>query len=121
MYEHMVSTSSTFSDIVDPSRVVVGGFSYGAATAALSGAKHPKRYAAAILMDGWFNLDLKSISSCESNEQLAFPALAHERGIECPCFFIGSDQFAHYKHLKRRTDHLVARGAHPATESHVLP
>ncbi len=120
MYEYMVSKSEHFSSIIDSKRVVVGGFSYGAATAALSAATHRDRYAACILMDGWFNLDLKSIASCESDEQLPFPEKAHADGIDCPCFFIGSDEFAHYTHLKKRTDSLIAKCSHPQTESHVL-
>ena len=39
-------------DIIDPLRVIVGGFSYGAATAALSSTKNPDHYTAAVLLDG---------------------------------------------------------------------
>ena len=116
----MVSESNVFASRVDRTRVVVGGFSYGAATAALSAAKHRDRYAAAVLMDGWFNIDLKSIESCESDEQLPFPQLAHEKGISCPCFFIGSAEFRGYKHLNLRTRSLISKCAHPQTESHVI-
>ena len=49
---HSPSFPSDLAHIVDPHRVVVAGFSYGAATAALSVAKRPGQYQACILLDG---------------------------------------------------------------------
>eukprot|EP00035_Acanthoeca_spectabilis_P026049 m.461072 g.461072 ORF g.461072 m.461072 type:complete len:387 (+) comp22200_c0_seq1:158-1318(+) len=106
---------------IENKRVVIGGFSYGAATAALAVAKHPERYAAAILLDGWFNIDLKSIKSCSSDEQVAFPPLAHERGLgSVPALFVGSSEFAGYRAMHKATEEL-SRKCGPGTETHVLP
>ena len=85
---------------MDASRVLVGGFSYGAATAALVAARaEPGTFCGAMLLDGWFNIDLASISSCPDNDQYAFPALAHKVGLgggATPGLFVGSAQFAGY-------------------------
>jgi pimeloyl-ACP methyl ester carboxylesterase len=74
--------------------MIVGGFSYGAATAALSATKNPDDYIAAVLLDGWFNVDLASIEGCPSDEQVAFPPLSHEKGVPVPALFVGSSEFA---------------------------
>jgi hypothetical protein len=106
---------------VDPGTVVAGGFSYGAATAALAVAKAPHRFAAAMLLDGWFNVDLKSIKGCTSNEQVAFPPLAHVKGLGAvPALFVGSAEFAGYTALHAATVRL-SQMAGPGTEVHTIP
>ena len=77
-------------DSIDLSQVFVAGFSYGAATAALSVSKHPTTYRACILLDGWFHIDVPSRGA-----SFAFPAAAHQPGaLRVPALFIGSEQFA---------------------------
>jgi len=101
-------------DTIDASNIVVAGFSYGAATAALSVAKHPSDYTACMLLDGWFFIELSGV-------KFDFPAEAHEKGLSIPALFIGSEQFANYTGLAEATNRLAAHNSHPkGSVSHVL-
>ena len=71
-------------------------------------------------MDGWYNVDLAEIRTCPSNEQVPFPPYEHERGLEPPALFIGSEMFAGFKHLNRRSIELQ-RKCHGGAEVHVFP
>lgn len=93
-------------DHIDPSNIVVAGFSYGAATAALSVAKHPTDYKACMLLDGWFFIEL-------TGHMFEFPAEAHEIGLSVPALFLGSEQFANYTKLAEATSRLAAHNSHP--------
>tara|TARA_R110002050_G_scaffold192399_1_gene327344 strand:+ start:445 stop:987 length:543 start_codon:yes stop_codon:yes gene_type:complete len=95
-----------YRDCIDLSKVGVAGFSYGATTAALSAATHPDRYKAAVLLDGWFSMDLASIDNCAVKEVVDFPIQAFEKGIHCPALFLGSEEFDHYTHMRQATDRL---------------
>jgi len=92
----------------------VGGFSYGAATAALTATKNPALYAGAILHDGWFHIDLSKSSGFESD----FPSEAHANGIPVPCLFLGSTHFKNIEKLSRATKRLQDKSS---AEVHVLP
>ena len=108
-------------DAVDFDKTVLGGFSYGAATTALVAARTGGAGVRGVfLLDGWYNVDLAEIRTCPSNEQLPFPPLAHERGLEPPALFIGSEMFAGFKHLNRRTLELQ-RKCRGGAEVHVFP
>jgi hypothetical protein len=75
------SFSSTLRDIVDSSRIIAAGFSYGAATASLEVVTHPNDYTMCILLDGWFHIDV--------GDGFDFPKETHEKGMLSPrnrCF-----------------------------------
>ena len=99
------------------------GYSYGAATAALSAAKRPAAYRAVALLDGWFHIDLRAIKACPSDEQLDFPAGAFG-GFPAPALFLGSAQFAAMAGMADATRRLMAGaggGAGADGRSAVLP
>jgi hypothetical protein len=70
------SFSSTLRDIVDSSRIIAAGFSYGAATASLEVVTHPNDYTMCILLDGWFHIDV--------GDGFDFPKETHEKGMLSP-------------------------------------
>jgi dienelactone hydrolase len=90
---------------VDSARVVVAGFSYGAATAALMAAKFSNDFVACILLDGWFYIDVSKSAGVE----FVFPAEAHALGIQIPCLFLNSEQFDNMEKLKKATAELSAK------------
>ena len=97
------SFPSAIRSIIDDSKVYVGGFSYGAATAALSLVKRPKAYNAAILLDGWFHIDI--------GKGFDFPPTVHAPESmpilhSCPSLFIGSEHFAQISKLNDATKKL---------------
>ncbi|KAJ1486020.1 Alpha/Beta hydrolase protein, partial [Baffinella frigidus] len=64
--EIILSLSNTrgsfLAGLVDPSKVVVGGFSFGAATAGLVAATaSPGLYKAVVLIDGWWHIELPKL------------------------------------------------------------
>ena len=106
---------------MDPERVVLGGFSYGAATMSLVAADSTDAdYRGVVLLDGWFNIDLRWVKSAKSDEQIAFPPLAHTKGLGPPALFVGSETFANMDNMARRTRELqsLCRGG---IEAHVVP
>eukprot|EP00621_Florenciella_sp_RCC1693_P000243 CAMPEP_0182554990 /NCGR_PEP_ID=MMETSP1323-20130603/50262_1 /TAXON_ID=236787 /ORGANISM="Florenciella parvula, Strain RCC1693" /LENGTH=414 /DNA_ID=CAMNT_0024766717 /DNA_START=210 /DNA_END=1454 /DNA_ORIENTATION=- len=97
------------SNVLDPNKVVAGGFSFGAATAGLAAStdeagKPCAKYCAAVLIDGWWHIALK-----KAKVNVDLPRQAHERGIAIPSLFIGSDEFQGYADLKDGTDRLQAK------------
>eukprot|EP00667_Euglena_gracilis_P013391 EG_transcript_13826 len=70
--------------MIDPSRVLVAGFSYGATTAALSVVLHPTEYLACLLLDGWYHLELEAREL--KGRAFDFPKEVHERedGLPLP-------------------------------------
>jgi predicted esterase len=91
-------------NIIDDKVVIVGGFSYGAATAALSITKRKGAYTAALLLDGWFYIDL--------GEGMVFPTEVHTQGLDIPTIFIGSEHFANWKTCANATAELVKKNSH---------
>lgn len=103
--------------LVDPARVFVGGFSYGAATAALTVTRHPNAYQGCVLLDGWFSIDLSAYPGW-GDEKFDFPPEAHssERGLPVPCCFIGSEHFQRWDHVASATQRLARKSGAPVTE-----
>ena len=62
--------------LIDPASIAVGGFSFGATTAALAAAADGagSRYRCAILWDGWFRLDLPRLGIAADMPTQAFSA-----------------------------------------------
>lgn len=100
--------------IIDPVKVVVAGFSFGAATAGLAAALNPKAFAAAILVDGWWHIELKKLGV---NQDL--PLQVHSEGISIPALFIGSAEFEGYAALRDATRRVQAKAS--VSEVHILP
>jgi len=97
----------------DETRVAVGGFSFGGATAALVAATMPEHYKCAVLWDGWFHIVLDSIQLYRDLPQQAF-----ERGFSIPVCFIGSGQFAAMDKLADATKRIQAT-CRAGMEAHV--
>jgi hypothetical protein len=140
---HDPSFSPMLQALIDPSQVFAAGFSYGAATASLEVVTHPKDYAACILLDGWFHIEVgegfdfpKEVHDTGTQQYvmsrlfctsivcvwfswdllIAFP---FEIGISIPTLFIGSSQFADRPGLAKATENLAAYH-HCKSTSHVL-
>lgn len=112
--QYILQQSSPIRDIIDEKVVIVGGFSYGAATACLSVAKRKGVFVACYLLDGWFYIDLGGGTT--------FPAEAHEKGLDVPALFIGSEHFANWKSCASATAELSKKNSHPCGSScHVIP
>lgn len=105
--------SADVRSVIDDTSVIVGGFSYGAATATLSVTKRPNTYTACLLLDGWFYIDL--------GEGFKFPEPAHAKGLDIPALFIGSEQFANWDGIAKATAELAMSNTHSAGSiTHVL-
>lgn len=105
---------ATLRNIIDDTKVVAAGFSYGAATAAMSVVNHPSEYACCILLDGWFRIDLQ-------NHSFDFPEEVHTKGLSLPAMFIGSEQFKKWTTCSDATNKLAASNTYPTGSiSHVL-
>ena len=80
--------------LVDPQRVTMMGFSYGAATAALESVTNPNAYNKAVFWDGWFSIDFSTFRNPPKGRQkFRFPRQAHDRGLSHASLFIGSVAF----------------------------
>mmetsp|Transcript_67391 Transcript_67391/g.115761 ORF Transcript_67391/g.115761 Transcript_67391/m.115761 type:complete len:424 (-) Transcript_67391:105-1376(-) len=115
--------------LLDPAKVVVGGFSFGAATAGLCAATNNEssgvdsggngkksKWAAAVLLDGWWHVELKN-----KGVNLDQPKQVHEGpGLAIPCLFVGSAEFEGYAALNNATKRVQAKCQVPC-EVHVLP
>ena len=110
----LVLASQDLGKIIDPKRVVAGGFSFGAATAGLVAAT-TKNYCAAVLIDGWWHIELTK--KAKVNQDL--PTQVHSRGIAVPTLFVGSTEFSELNALNRATKNVQAKC--PTKEIHVLP
>jgi len=104
--------------LIDQNQVFAMGFSYGAATAALSLIRHPKEYKAAVLLDGWFSIDFSTL--VEGGGILPFPREVHDspKGLPVPSCFVGSEQFDRIEHLSNATKELARKSL--SSESHIL-
>jgi len=93
------------SDRIDRNKVVVGGFSFGAATAGLAASTDEEgKFCAAVLIDGWWHIALRKLKV-----NVDLPLQAHERGIQIPSLFIGSEEFEGYDDLRDGTLRLQAK------------
>ncbi len=105
------SFPASIRSVIDPTQVFVGGFSYGAATSSLSVVRHPEDYKGAILIDGWFSINLADMKEAKvmPNNQLLFdfPPAAHEMKLPLPAIFIGSEKFSKIPHLNDATVRLA--------------
>ena len=72
-----VAFNEKMKGIVDSKQIFAAGFSYGAATSALSVVNHKNDYKACILLDGWFNIDYDGKGGFD------FPKKIHENGKCC--------------------------------------
>lgn len=102
------------ASVLDPARVVVGGFSFGAMTSSLVATLHPDKYCGVVCHDGWFHIHLESLGL-----NIDTPRQAHEQGLSIPSLFIGSGEFQTYKYLKEATERLQGKCT-PRPEVHVL-
>jgi dienelactone hydrolase len=130
-----------FESIVNPAKAVVGGFSFGAATAGLAAQTHTAAatstatttfttsfkqkkkqqqlaspWAAAVLIDGWWHIELKKWGVSQD-----LPLQIHKGpGLSIPSLFVGSAEFASYEALNNATKKVQAKCVAPC-EAHVLP
>lgn len=102
-------------DSVDPSKAVVAGFSYGAATAALATSTDDQPFCGAILLDGWFYIDVSESAGIE----FEFPEPAFQSGLKVPAVFINSQKFSGMSKLYQATTKLAKTSCNG--EMHVLP
>lgn len=108
-----VLNDSDVSKYINKNKIIVGGFSFGAATAGLVASKYPETYKAAILIDGWWHIELLKL---KVNQDL--PLQVHENGIKIPSIFIGSAEFSKYPGLNDGT--IRVQKLTPNCEVHVL-
>ena len=106
--------SSDLSRVVDRGKVVVAGFSFGAATAGLVASMRPEHYSAAVLVDGWWHIHLEKHRISQD-----LPLQVHEHGISIPSLFIGSAEFQSYPKMKDGTERVQSKV--PRKEVHVIP
>jgi hypothetical protein len=98
--------------ILDLNRVVAAGFSFGAATVAqalattMTDGVQPL-FCAALLLDGWFHIDVAESAGIE----FQFPEEAFQKfgktGLPVPSLFIHSQQFQNYSKLFAATQQLA--------------
>jgi pimeloyl-ACP methyl ester carboxylesterase len=125
--------------VMDHSRVLLGGYSYGAATAALVAARAARSDGSLrglLLVDGWYNIDFSFVKKLsrrlgapvpQCEDFVAFPPLAHSRGIKIPAIFVGSEAFNDksarsapgMRALARRTEELQSL-CEASAEVHVI-
>jgi len=98
---------------IDSNKVVVAGFSFGAATAGIVASQNPKSYAAAMFIDGWWHIELKKHKVAQD-----LPMQAHTNGISLPSLFIGSAEFQGYRGLNNATARIQQKVA--IKEVHVM-
>lgn len=103
------SSCPDFMHSVDMNRVVAAGFSFGAATAARAVTmKEDKLFCGALLLDGWFYVDVGKSAGIE----FEFPKEAFEvdsRLAQLPRLFLNSEQFEGYPKLFGATQKLVGK------------
>jgi len=87
---------------IDTSRTVIGGFSFGAATASYIAATRKGVYKCCVLWDGWFHIEI-------GGHRVDMPAEAHENGLDIPALFVGSEQFEGFTNLADATKRLQAK------------
>jgi predicted esterase len=94
------SFPKSIRSIIDESQIIAAGFSYGAATASLSVSRRAWAFKACMLLDGWFFIDIPGKAAFH------FPNETHENGINVPCLFVGSADFAEKDKLSAATTQL---------------
>ena len=94
---------------------IVGGFSFGAATAGLVAATNPGAYRCAVLIDGWWNIDLP-----KHNVFVNLPAEMHDKGTVLPTLFVGSEEFDSYPRMKEATAQVQAKCKNEGNEVHLM-
>ena len=110
------------SNLIDPKGpTIAAGFSFGAATAARVCTMSKSPFTAAILLDGWFHIQLTpDIDFC-------FPQSAFESNSRLgtlPALFLNSQQFQGYSRLFAATQQLAAAGRSKRSsvpKVHVVP
>lgn len=110
----LVLAMPSLKSLIDCSKVVIGGFSFGAATAGIVAAENADAFVGAILIDGWWHIELKKHGISQD-----LPQQVHDRGISIPALFIGSSQFQGYAALNGAAERVQAKC--PLREVHVLP
>ena len=110
----LVLAMPSLKSLIDCSRVVIGGFSFGAATAGVVSAENSHAFVGAVLIDGWWHIELKKQGISQD-----LPQQVHDQGIDIPALFIGSSQFQGYVALNNATERVQAKC--PLREVHVLP
>ena len=136
-YQFIISSSKDNNVITIPnvdcsSPVFVAGFSYGAATAALAVTQNPDFFKGAILLDGWFHIDVtesagiafkmppEAFEFCQDNndnnskyedDENKGSKNRHGGGFptNIPTIFINSEQFSKYHDLFAATKELAQR------------
>eukprot|EP00466_Bigelowiella_natans_P011223 jgi/Bigna1/132597/aug1.18_g7305 len=105
-------SASDIQELMDTTKVILAGFSYGAATAALESVTNKEQYLAVVLWDGWYHVDLRYLETrgikLNGRSRFDFPEKAHKDGIQHPALFIGSTQFAAWPPLAEATSQLIA-------------
>ena len=62
---NLESILDNIRDAIDPECVIAAGYSYGAATAALTATTHHGIYTSCLLLDGWFYVDMSKSAQVE--------------------------------------------------------
>lgn len=113
--------------VIDPNRVAVAGYSYGAATVALTVAQMTSHshessivsqqlpFQAAIFLDGWFHIDIQESAGIEFEFPVqAFEYVQNNGSWPIPSLFLNSEQFHGYHKLFDATQKLAtAAGTQP--------
>jgi pimeloyl-ACP methyl ester carboxylesterase len=93
---------SILKDVVSlRSKVIVGGFSFGGATAGVVAATSPDDYEACILLDGWYHIEFPKYDIL-----IDLPSQLHAKGQgikNLPTLFVGSQEFDDSEILKKAT------------------
>lgn len=112
---HHESFPPSLRNILNPTKIFAAGFSYGAATAALTVVNNPNVFAGVILLDGWFYIDLSAIKSLNTTRGFCFPAKAFEIPLNTPALFVGTEAFSKNAKLESATRLLASNNTHSST------
>lgn len=104
--EEMLSAIDIVRDNFSITTVGLGGFSFGAATAAHMAAGSQSRYECALLVDGMFCVEVGD------GRFVDCPRLAYENGLSLPVCFINSAQFDRDPNRHGATERLKSKCAH---------
>eukprot|EP00980_Cylindrotheca_fusiformis_P004265 scaffold918_cov126-Cylindrotheca_fusiformis.AAC.44 len=104
------------ADLCRVDKVLVAGFSFGAATAALTATLYPKIVQGLVLLDGWFYIDnVESVGI-----EFEFPQQAFQSSISMPSLFINSEMFSSIPKIYDATLRLSRILKTKSTDVHVL-
>lgn len=104
--EEMRSAIDVVSNNFSITTVGLGGFSFGAATAAHMAASRQSDYMCALLVDGMFCVEVGD------GHFVDCPSLAHENGLGLPVCFVSSAQFDRDPNRHAATERLKSRCGH---------